>query len=70
MDFQGIQLRASEFESIELESIELPVLMVQTGYLTIQAYDEELSRYTLTYPNFEVGQSVKYLSLINQQNYF
>ncbi|MBM3887474.1 hypothetical protein FJ364_06095, partial [Candidatus Dependentiae bacterium] len=58
MDFQGVQLRASEFESIDIENIKLPILMTQTGYLTIQAYDEELSRYTLSYPNFEVFKSL------------
>lgn len=44
-------------ESYEVEKIDLLTLLYQTGYLTIDKYDEEAQRYFLRFPNDEVRRS-------------
>ncbi len=46
--------RIEEMRSIGFENINPVALMFQTGYLTIESYDEKRERYTLTFPNKEV----------------
>lgn len=41
----------------EPSSLDLMTLLYQTGYLTIQSYDERTQRYTLQFPNEEVRKS-------------
>ena len=55
--FDGMRLTASMFSSYEVEDLRVEPLLYQTGYLTIQDYDEKASMYTLGYPNEEVKQS-------------
>lgn len=40
-----------------IEMIDLPSLLYQSGYLTIQEYDERLEEYVLHFPNREVEKS-------------
>jgi hypothetical protein len=45
------------FSSYELERLQILPLLVQTGYLTIKAYDRQTRFYRLGYPNAEVEQA-------------
>lgn len=45
-------------QTFEIESILLPALLFQMGYLTIDLYDPLSGNYTLKYPNFEVRASL------------
>jgi Predicted AAA-ATPase/PD-(D/E)XK nuclease superfamily len=44
-------------ESYEIDKIDLATLLYQTGYLTIDDYDEAAQRYFLKFPNEEVRRS-------------
>lgn len=44
-------------ESYEIDKIDLATLLYQTGYLTIDNYDESAQRYFLKFPNEEVRRS-------------
>jgi hypothetical protein len=44
-------------ESYEIEKIDLATLLYQTGYLTIDKYDDKAKRYFLKFPNEEVRRS-------------
>jgi hypothetical protein len=68
-DFEHIEATEGELSSFEIEKISLKTLLFQTGYLTINKYNEETKNYTLTYPNKETIESlVEYLfaSITNQ----
>lgn len=57
-DIDGIEVTAARLNTIE-PSLKDPVpLLYQSGYLTIKAYDENDSLYTLGYPNLEVKKGV------------
>ncbi|MEM7181327.1 MAG: AAA family ATPase [Spirochaetota bacterium] len=58
-DIIKIPMQAEEisFSSYEVDDLSLVPLLLQTGYLTIKGYDEELMIYTLDYPNYEVKQA-------------
>lgn len=53
----GVILGESIEESYETDRIELATLLYQTGYLTIDHYDDSSKRYFLKYPNEEVRRS-------------
>lgn len=50
------QLEVSElaFSTYDLQRLAIVPLLVQSGYLTIKAYDKTIQFYTLSYPNYEV----------------
>ena len=43
--------------SFDIENLKIPVLLLQTGYLTIASYDKQTQLYKLRYPNYEVKQA-------------
>jgi hypothetical protein len=53
-DLSGAVLTMEDFRNFNLEEITPVPLLFQSGYLTIQEYDETFDRYTLDYPNTEV----------------
>ena len=44
-------------QTFEIESLPLPALLFQMGYLTIESYDSLTRNYQLKYPNLEVRAS-------------
>lgn len=57
-DFEtGVIMGDNIEESYETDKIDLATLLYQTGYLTIDHYDEAMKRYFLKYPNEEVRRS-------------
>ena len=53
-DIQPMQVRASDFDAPTEHMQTIMPLLYQSGYLTIKAYDPELSLYTLDLPNREI----------------
>jgi hypothetical protein len=53
----GVVIGDSIEESYETDKIDLATLLYQTGYLTIDHYDDAARRYFLKYPNEEVRRS-------------
>lgn len=51
-ELDGLEVSASVFGAFDLEQLTPEALLFQTGYLTIQAVQEQI--YTLGYPNHEV----------------
>ena len=47
----------AQIDTYDIEQLQLIPLMLQTGFLTLKGYDEDLSTYQLGYPNFEVRQA-------------
>ena len=47
----------SQIDTYDIEQLQLIPLMLQTGFLTLKGYDEDLSTYQVGYPNFEVRQA-------------
>jgi hypothetical protein len=58
-DAEHFQISKGSLGSFEIGTTPVEVLMFQTGYLTITAYDKESSLYTLGYPNAEVRASAQ-----------
>ena len=56
-DLEHVQANALVFSSFELERIQPLALLFQTGYVTIKAVDKNRI-YTLSYPNYEVKDSL------------
>lgn len=55
---EGIMVEDAFFDRFEIRYLDPAVLLYQTGYLTIKTIKgEDLRRYTLSYPNFEVRHS-------------
>jgi hypothetical protein len=54
---ERLEVQESTFTVYEVDQLEILPLLYQTGYLTIQDYDNEYRSYTLGYPNFEVEQA-------------
>lgn len=54
---ENLQLDQDSLSTIDVGAIPLPTLAFQTGYLTIDGYDEVTKLYSLKIPNFEVKQS-------------
>ena len=46
------------FTRFEVEHLNLLAILFQTGYLTIESYDNELEQYKLCYPNYEVKSAL------------
>ncbi len=59
MLFENMPLNSIIFDSYDIENIEIPVLLFQTGYLTIKriTVKDEKETYYLSYPNKEVQDS-------------
>ncbi len=49
-----VQVSEATLGAFSLGSIPLPTILLQTGYLTIEDYDDAAQRYQLSYPNQEV----------------
>jgi hypothetical protein len=61
-ELENLQVNELAFSSYEIDHLDVLPILVQTGYLTIKAYDESRRLYTLDYPNFEVRESfIRYL---------
>ncbi|HEV2601310.1 MAG TPA: AAA family ATPase [Candidatus Babeliales bacterium] len=56
---EPIEMSMKGFDTIDIHNIPLYALLVQTGYLTITAYDPSANAFTLDYPNQEVRESFK-----------
>ncbi len=57
--FDNYQLYASQFETFEIDNLNLTAILFQAGYLTIKGYIVEKDRYILSYPNLEINKSFK-----------
>jgi hypothetical protein len=54
-NLNNMQVGYEDFDTFDIENLELEPLLYQTGYLTITDYDENQGRcFTLDYPNLEV----------------
>ncbi|MEI7580826.1 MAG: AAA family ATPase [bacterium] len=47
----------------QYKPLPLPMLMLQSGYLTIEKFNERAANYILTYPNQEIRESLNQLAL-------
>ncbi len=54
---ENLEVSDTDLESHDVMTMGLVALLYQTGYLTIQSYDDEARLYRLGYPNFEVKES-------------
>ncbi len=54
---EGAEVNIDETNAIEIDTIKLLPLLWQTGYLTIDSYNEVTQNYKLRYPNLEVKTS-------------
>lgn len=54
VDFQDYPLSTVELNSFDIETLELPILLLQTGYLTVKEYDIFKRILILGFPNKEV----------------
>ncbi|MBH1989101.1 MAG: hypothetical protein I8H75_01750 [Myxococcaceae bacterium] len=50
--------KEEDFGTFDLDRIQLPTLLFQTGYLTIQDYDPRTKNFHLAYPNKEVFETM------------
>ncbi|MCP5108114.1 MAG: ATP-binding protein [bacterium] len=61
MDFENLPVKSYTFDSCDIENIEIPALLFQTGYLTIKKITtksgKRVKTYHLSYPNQEVRNS-------------
>ena len=58
LDFENGVIAGKEIQvSHEVDVIDIPTLLFQTGYLTISKYDERTQTFFLTFPNEEVRRS-------------
>jgi hypothetical protein len=59
MDFENLPVQDYTFDSYDIEDLEIPVLLFQTGYLTVKkiTIKDENETYYLSYPNKEVQDS-------------
>ena len=53
----GSEVNAEDTKSYDIDAIKPMALLWQTGYLTIQSFDQKTQNYKLTYPNKEVKDS-------------
>jgi hypothetical protein len=54
-----IELSIEDFDSFEIDNLNLNAIMYQAGYLTIKDYDKENMIYTLGYTNYEIDKTFK-----------
>lgn len=59
-DFEGKVVGQDAFDAFDADNLDLTSLLFQTGYLTVGSLDQigGLRAYHLTYPNYEVRQSL------------
>ncbi len=57
-DFEHMEIAEDDLSAFDVDTIPLEVLLFQTGYLTIQAYNPDTNNYVLTYPNKETTDSL------------
>jgi hypothetical protein len=57
-DLNTLQESRSNLSSFDPLSLSLPTLLYQTGYLTIESYDDESRNFLLKYPNLEVQEGM------------
>jgi len=57
IDIDNVVAAESELGSFTIENLSVKTVLFQTGYLTIDYYDEELEAYYLRIPNYEVRAS-------------
>lgn len=60
-DAENLRLNKDDLGTIDVGAIPLPTLIFQTGYLTIDTYDEETGLYKLKFPNLEIKKSFQQL---------
>ena len=58
-NLEEAQLTSASLGTFDIESLPLITILFQTGYLTINTYDPDKKKYTLSYPNEEVRESFK-----------
>lgn len=56
-NLEDIEVDAESFGSFDIEDLPTLPLLYQTGYLTIQSYDEDFNSYKLGFPNREVREA-------------
>ncbi len=61
--FESVKASEGELGQFDIEDIDLKVLMFQTGYLSIKAYNPETRNYTLGYANKETMDSLAELAI-------
>ncbi len=59
LSFENLAIKGYVFDTYDIDNIEIPVLLLQTGYLTIKkvTIKKEIKTYHLSYPNKEVQDS-------------
>jgi len=57
LELGNLSFGMNQFQKFDIESMDVKVILYQTGYLTISDYDEEVNEYILNYPNLEVNSS-------------
>ncbi|MBH1989503.1 MAG: ATP-binding protein [Myxococcaceae bacterium] len=58
LDLENLILSSEDLGAFDIEQIQLPTLLFQTGYLTIRDYDPDSALCQLAFPNQEVTQSM------------
>ena len=53
-DLQSVELYRSDFDAFDVETLDLSILLFQTGYLTVKKYHISSRSYSLGFPNREV----------------
>ncbi len=56
-DFEQVKASNEMLDTLVPERPSATTMLYQTGYLTIQSYDQDSDLYTLGFPNFEVARS-------------
>ncbi len=54
-----VELYEEDFNSFEIDDLNLNAILLQAGYLTIKGYNKYLQSYTLGYTNYEIEKSFK-----------
>jgi hypothetical protein len=57
LKLEKMPLASVSFQKFNVDTMDAPAVLYQSGYLTITDYDEEFNEYTLDYPNEEVRAS-------------
>ncbi|MBH1989402.1 MAG: AAA family ATPase, partial [Myxococcaceae bacterium] len=58
LDLENLIVSEEDLGTFDLDRIQLPTLLFQTGYLTIQDYDPRTKNFHLAYPNKEVSETM------------
>jgi hypothetical protein len=54
-----VEMSIEDFDSFEIDNLNLNAIMYQAGYLTIKGYDKENMIYSLGYTNYEIDKTFK-----------